>query len=400
MEISRLRDAELWSFRAEERKSLIDYVRLRLIRQLQEHGSDAEKIQKAGHVLDPKALTIGFARRFASYKRPNLLLRDADRFARILKDSKRPIQFIVAGKAHPKDDEGKRMVKEMAQFASRPDLLDSVVFLEDYDIALAQKLLSGVDLLINVPRRPMEASGTSGMKILANGGLNLSVLDGWWAEAYDPEVGWSLGDGSDYLGPQQDESDAEQLYRLLEEQVIPEFYTRDSEGFPIAWIARIRASMSKLTPRFSSDRMMREYVEKMYLTASEAFKSREAEGCRLAKELDIWAKRLSENWSRMRFLGTNVSRDGENWKFEVQIYLGEIDPGMVKVELYADPMDDKAPMKVAMIREGPISGVVNGYLYRARLPAARPEDYYTPRIVPYHPAALVPLEESHILWAH
>jgi starch phosphorylase len=265
LEISRLGDAELWSFRAEERKSLVDYIRRRLVRQLQEYGADAEKIQKASHVLDPNALTIGFARRFASYKRPTLLLRDADRFSRILKDSKRPVQFIVAGKAHPNDDEGKRMVKEMAQFAYRPDLFDRVVFLEDYDIALAQKLLSGVDLWINVPCRPMEASGTSGMKILANGGLNLSVLDSWWAEAYDPEAGWSLGDGRDYLGPQQDESDAEQLYRLLEEQVIPEFYTRDGDGFPRAWIARIRASMSKLTPRFSSDRMMREYVEKMYL---------------------------------------------------------------------------------------------------------------------------------------
>jgi len=252
----------------------------------------------------------------------------------------------------------------------------------------------------NVPRRPMKASGTSGMKILANGGLNLSVLDGWWAEAYDPEVGWSLGDGHDYLGPQQDESDADQLYGLLEEQVIPEFYTRDSEGFPSAWIARIRASMSKLTPRFSSDRMMREYVEKVYLTASEAFKSREAEGCRLAKELDSWAKRLAENWSGMRFLGTSVSRDGEDWKFEVRVYLGEIDPSMVKVELYADPMDDKAPIKVAMTKEEPLAGVVNGYLYRARLPATRPAEHYTPRIVPYHPAALIPLEESHILWEH
>ncbi len=239
LEISRLGDAELWSFRAEERKSLVDYVRRRFIRQLKEHGANAETIQKASNVLDPNALTIGFARRFASYKRPTLLLRDADRFARILKDLKRPVQFIVAGKAHPKDDEGKRMVREMAQFASRPDLFDKVVFLEDYDIALAQKLLSGVDLWINVPRRPMEASGTSGMKILANGGLNLSVLDGWWAEAYDPEVGWRLGDGRDYLGPQQDESDADQLYRLLEEQIIPEFYTHDSEGFPSAWIDRI-----------------------------------------------------------------------------------------------------------------------------------------------------------------
>jgi starch phosphorylase len=303
---------------------------------------------------------------------------------------KRPVQFIVAGKAHPRDDEGKRLVKEMAQFASRPDLFDRIVFLEDYDIALAQKLLSGVDLWINVPCRPMEASGTSGMKILANGGLNLSVLDGWWAEAY----------GRDYLSPQLDESDAEQLYKLLEENVIPEFYTRDSDGFPSAWIARMRASMSKLTPRFSSDRMMREYVEKMYLTASEAFRSREAEGCRLAKDLDTWAKRLAENWSSMRFLGTRVSRDGEDWKFEVQVYLGEIDPDMVKVELYADPMDDKGPIKVTMANEGLISGVVNGYLYGARLPAMRPAEHYTPRIVPYHPAALVPLEENHILWEH
>ncbi len=401
-EISRISDAELWRFRIEERISLIDYVRRRLIRQLQEHGDSAEKLQGAQQVLDPNALTMGFARRFTAYKRPALLLHDADRLARLLKNSERPVQLIVAGKAHPNDYEGKNMVREMAQFASRPDLLDRVVFLEDYDIALAQKLLSGVDLWINVPQRPYEASGTSGMKILANGGLNLSVLDGWWAEAYSSKAGWSIGDGIDYRGPQQDDSDAEQLYRLLEEQIVPEFYSRDENGIPRSWISRVRESMSNLTPKFSSDRMMREYVEKMYLPAAEAYRRREADNGKLAKELDLWARKLAENWGSLRFLGTKVSRDGEYWKFEVQIFLDEIDPGMIKVEIYADGEDGEPPLRIAMAKQEPISEMANEYryIYEAKVPATRPSEHYTPRIVPYHPDAFIPLEESHILWEH
>jgi starch phosphorylase len=398
--VSQLSSSKIWEFRSEERKSLVEYIRHRLVRQMHEHGAPIELRERAKNVLDPDILTIGFAKRFTSYKRPTILLRDAERLARILLDSKRPVQMIVAGKAHPADDEGKEMVKDMARFATRPDLFDRVVFIEDYDIALAQKLVSGIDLWINVPRRPMEACGTSGMKVLVNGGLNLSELDGWWAEAYSPEVGWALGDGREHNDAGWDSYEAEQLYRYLEQHIVPEFYERDTEGIPEAWVARVRASMSRLAPQFSTSRMLREYVEKAYVPAAEAYHRRAAEDGRLTKELDIWAKRLAKNWNIMRFSGTHVFRDGEDWRFEAQVCLGEIDPSMIKVELYADPIGDEAPIKVTMTKGDRLSGVVNGYIYRAQVPAVRPADHYTARIIPFHPDAFIPLEESHILWEH
>ena len=229
-EMLQINDSELWRFRSEARRELVDYVRHRLVRQMEEHGADAESIRISRQVLDPNALTIGFARRFTSYKRPTLLLRDKERLSKILQDSKKPVQIIFAGKAHPHDEEGRRFVQEVARFALRPEIAGRIVFLEDYDIALAQKLEPGVDLWINVPRRPMEACGTSGMKVLANGGLNLSELDGWWDEAYNPEVGWALGDGKEHEGEAWDAIEAEQLYRMLENQVVPEFYERDNEA--------------------------------------------------------------------------------------------------------------------------------------------------------------------------
>lgn len=259
-EMSQISDLELWKFRSEARRNLVDYVRSRLVRQMEEHAADAESIGRSRQSLDPDALTIGFARRFASYKRPTLLLKDKERLSRMLQDRKRPVQLIVAGKAHPHDEEGRRLVQEMARFASRPEISDRIVFLEDYDIALAQKLEAGVDVWINVPRRTMEACRTSGMKVLANGGLNLSELDGWWDEAYSPEVGFALGDGKEHENGAEawnwDAAEAEQLYQILGNQVVPEFYERDQEGIPRAWVDRMRASMSRLTLRFCSYRMM------------------------------------------------------------------------------------------------------------------------------------------------
>ncbi len=228
--IYRLTDSELWNFRAEARRDLVDYVRRRYARQLQEHGATTETLKLARHVLNPNTLTLGFARRATAYKRTNFLLRDPQRLVGLLTNRKRPVQLVMAAKAHPADDEGKEMVKELANFASRPGLFDQVVFLEDYDIDLAQHLLPGVDVWINTPRRPNEACGTSGMKVLANGGLNLSSLDGWWDEAYDPQVGWCFGDDQEHREPGRDSEEADQLYRMLEEQIISLFYDRNREG--------------------------------------------------------------------------------------------------------------------------------------------------------------------------
>ena len=252
-----------------------------------------------------------------------------------------PVQLVMAAKAHPSDEQGKEMVKQMANFASRPEISDRVVFLEDYDIDLAQHLQPGVDVWINTPLRPNEACGTSGMKVLANGGLNLSNLDGWWDEAYDPQVGWCLGDDREHSEPGRDEVDAEQLYRLLEEQVVPLFYERDEEGIPTGWVAMVRASMSRLTPRYSSARMMQEYVEKIYRPAAIAYRKRSADGAKLAEELAAWQERLKENWKDLRFGRLTTCQEGDFWCFSVEAYLGELQPDDVQVELYADPLPEE-----------------------------------------------------------
>lgn len=397
--IERLSDEDLLSLRASQRHRLIRYARRRLIRQMQERGAAADLIQAAGHVLDPNSLTLGFARRFAEYKRPNLLLHDPDRLAKILCNQERPVQFIVAGKAHPHDEEGKRLVHAMTRFAARSDVWNRVVFLEDYDIALAQYLVAGIDVWLNTPRRPWEACGTSGMKVLVNGGLNLSELDGWWAEAYAPDVGWALGDGWEHDEPGYDAVEATRLYELLEQQVIPEFYNRDHTGIPQSWLRRIRASMSRLAPQFSSNRMVREYVEKLYHPATEALSRRLDNGGKLAVELEQWHARLQEGWKGIRFGDMHVTRTDPSWHFEVQVYFGDVEPDQAHVELYADPLNEhERPICIVMRREEAIPGTVKGYLFVVDCPSSRPANHFTPRIVPFHPEAHVPLEEPLILW--
>lgn len=403
--ISRLSDEDLWCFRAECRQDLVEYVRKRHARQLQERGESSEAVKTALHVLNPNILTIGFARRATAYKRTNFLLRDEARLVRILTAQERPVQLVMAAKAHPADTVGKEMIKQMANFASRPGLCDRVIFLEDYDIDLAQHLQAGVDVWINTPRRPNEACGTSGMKVLSNGGLNLSTLDGWWDEAYNPKVGWSLGDKLEHGEPGWDDKEADLLYRLLEEQVIPLFYDRNEKGIPVAWAALVRASMSSLTPRYSGSRMMKEYVEKVYQPAADAYRLRTANGSKLARELAKWQERLYENWKWLQFGRLMVSNKNDSWNFQVEVYLGDLSPKDVHVELYADPINDNAqeggidePVKILMECKEPIAGTVNGFMYCASVAAKRPAEHYTPRIVPYHPEAFIPKEESHILW--
>ena len=396
--MTRVPDEELWDFRVSQRLALIHYVRQRFARQLREHGASADPIQRALHVLDPNALTLGFARRFTAYKRPTLLLSDQERFIRLLCDTKRPVQLIVAGKAHPYDEEGKRLVQALAQFAERPEVMDRVVFLEDYEMFLAQELVAGIDVWMNTPRRPLEASGTSGMKVLVNGGLNFSELDGWWAEAYTPAVGWAIGGEGLDPDPQRDPLEAEQLYQNLEHRIIPEFYDRDQDGIPRKWIDRVRASMSTLTSHFNSNRMMREYVEHVYLPAAEAYRARMAHDAGLAKELDAWQDTLRENWKRLRFGELRVELAGESYVFEVEVYCGDLDPGVIRVELYAEGENGDPSVRIPLQVKGPVSGLVNAYCYSGDAPASRPADHYTPRIVPFHPQACVPLEHSEILW--
>ena len=278
---------------------MIEYVRERLSRQLEASGASPEEVEGAKHIFDANALTLGFARRFATYKRPNLLLHDPERLLRILTDPQRPVQLIIAGKAHPADQAGQALIQEWTHFIRRTEARKHVIFLSDYDMLLTGQLVQGVDVWINTPRRPWEACGTSGMKVLVNGGINLSELDGWWAEAYTPEVGWALGDGKEHGDdPAWDAAEAEALYALLEREVIPEFYTRDPNGIPVAWVARIRESMARLTPRFSANRTVREYTEQYYIPAATAYRERAADKGAMGVQMVNWQRALEQNWSR------------------------------------------------------------------------------------------------------
>jgi starch phosphorylase len=268
-DIRKLSNTDLWQMRTEARTAMLVQVRDRYVRQISAEGSTPLETSVG---FKDNVLTAGFARRFATYKRPDLLLHDPERLIRLLTNPQRPLQLVIAGKAHPEDMPGQALIKQWNDFIKRPEVRGRVVFLSDYDMQMAQELVQGMDLWINTPRRPWEACGTSGMKVLANGGLNVSELDGWWAEAYVPEVGWAIGDGKEHgEDPAWDAAEVEQLYALLEQHIIPEFYDRDAQGLPSRWLERIRESMARLTPEFSAGRAIREYTEDHYLPAAEGY---------------------------------------------------------------------------------------------------------------------------------
>lgn len=395
----RVSDSDLWQLRTASRNSLVEFVRKVHVRQVAGRGASSEELSQAAQVLDSNTLTLGFARRFATYKRPNLLLRDPQRLVRILTDRDRPVQLVLAGKAHPQDVAGQDMIRQWIRLAYRPEVRSRLVFLSDYDALMAEHLVQGVDVWVNTPRRPWEASGTSGMKVLVNGGLNVSELDGWWAEAYSPEVGWAIGDGREHGDdPAWDAAEAEALYDLLEREVIPEFYARDDRGIPRGWVARMRESMSRLTPVFSTNRVIRQYTEQHYIPAAATFRNRAANQGSLAASLLNWERELAKHWPKLRFGSATVEQKDQEDFFQVQVFLDDLDPESVTVELYAEGQNGDAPFLQRMIRTERLVGSVNGFTYTARVPGTRPIANYTPRLVPYHDGALVPLETSQILW--
>jgi starch phosphorylase len=272
-----------------------------------------------------------------------------------------------------------------------------VAFLPDYDMLLTERMVAGVDLWLNTPRRPWEASGTSGMKVLVNGGLNVSELDGWWVEAYSPNVGWALGDGKEHGDdPAWDAAEAEALYDLLEYEIVPEFYSRDEHGIPKAWVARMRESMAQLTPAFSANRTVREYTEEHYMKAAEAYARRAADNGSLGASMVQWQADLARAWNDVHFGPVQVKSEGGQLIFEAQVHLGALDPGAVRVELYADPLDEGEPFRQTMDRGERVADF--GYRYSTRTPATRNASDFTPRVVPYHAEASVPLEAGWILW--
>ncbi len=398
-DLARVTDAELWRMRNSARKSLVSYARERMVQQVASMAMPADQAASMCGSLDADTLTLGFARRFATYKRPGMLLHDPDRLVRILTNPDRPVQLVIAGKAHPADQAGQEIIKAWIAFMRRPEVCGRVVFFADYDLLLAERLVQGADLWINTPRRPWEASGTSGMKVLVNGGLNLSELDGWWAEAYTPEVGWALGDGQDHGDdPAWDSAEAEALYTLLEREVIPAFYMRDPLGVPVRWVAKMRASMASLTPRFSTNRVVREYTENYYVPAATAYRQRQADKGRLGSELMAWRQALAAHWQEARFGAMNVETHGIERLVTVEVRLGGLDAEAVRVELYADPIDGEKPERHAMERSRKLDGPGHGYEYRLSISGARPFGDYTARLLPRHPMASIPLEAPEILW--
>jgi starch phosphorylase len=393
-----LGDEELWDMRAANRQRFITWLRKRLQWQQSLQGSADGPRPAPETVFDPNVLTIGFARRFTSYKRTDLLLHDRERLARLLTAGERPVQLILAGKAHPLDQRGREMIEAWIRFIREFELGRKVVFLVDYDLLMAEHLVQGVDLWINTPRRPWEACGTSGMKVLVNGGLNLSELDGWWAEAWTPEVGWPLGDGGLHDDAEAwDRQEAEALYDLLEGEVLPAFYDRDVNGIPGRWVGMMRRSMATLTPRFSANRMVREYTEKYYLPMTQSVLFRQQIPGRCAAINDSMDQ-LRKHWRGLRFGRREVEeRDGSLF-FRIQVYLDDLAGDLVTVQLYADDQEGDGCEIHEMTRTEPLVGAVNGYLYTCQVRTERSVGEYTARIIPALPGLAIPLELPMILW--
>jgi len=392
-------DEELWQFRIAASNSFVAYARERISRQLAASGASSATVDEAKQLLNPHILTLGFARRFAAYKRPNLLLHDPERLLRLLTHPKRPVQLVIAGKAHPEDSIGQTMIREWTRFIRRPEVRPHAIFFSDYDMLLTEHLVQGVDVWLNTPRRPWEACGTSGMKVLINGGLNLSELDGWWAEAYDPELGWALGDDREHDDdPDRDAIEADLLYELLEREVIPEFYARNAQGIPKAWVARMRESMARLTPRFSANRAVCEYVNQHYLPAAAAYRSRSADHGAIGRQIVDWQRRVGQKWPSLHFGEVQVETHDEQHLFTVWVYLDDIDPETVRVELYADGVESSDAVRQEMTPTRQTGDASDCHVYRTAVSAARQPNEFTVRLLPRCDHLAIPLEAPHILW--
>lgn len=400
---------ELWRTHERRRERLVSFTRRRLRDQLRRRDASQAEIEAADEVLNPEALTIGFARRFAPYKRATLLLRDPERLVRILADPDRPVQVIFGGKAHPRNDPGKELIRQIVDLARQERFRRSVVFLEDYDMAVARYLVQGADVWLNTPLRPREASGTSGMKSTANGVLNLSILDGWWDEAYQPDAGWAIGRGETYDDREyQDQVEAEALYDLLERDVVPLFYERSVNGLPRGWINHMKASIGTLCYFFNTHRMVQEYTECSYLPAAERYRALTEGDMARAKALASWKSYVREGWSQVRVEKVELEpltefQVGDTLRAETRVYLGNLSPDDVRVELYLGRVDASGELVGAEATPmQPIKDEKPGnHLFEASGVAcsASGRHGYTVRVFPYHPDLITPFLPGLIVWA-
>ncbi len=344
--VDEIPDEELWRTHERRRERLVAFARRRLRRQIVERGGSSNEISAAKEVLDSQALTIGFARRFATYKRATLIFSDIERLTSILANPDYPVQLIIAGKAHPRDDEGKKFIQEIIQIMKEYHLRKKIVFLENYDMNVARYMVEGCDVWLNNPRRPLEASGTSGMKMIANGGLNLSVMDGWWDEAYTPEVGWRIGNGEEYDNlDYQDEVESRLIYEVIEKEIVPLFYNRGDDKLPRGWINTMKNSMKQLGPVYNTHRMVQEYSKKFYFPSLEKRLNLMENDWEVGKQFSAWKRKVFYNWDKVKFI--NISEEkknndlkvGEKYPVTAEVELGELTTDDVEVQIYFGKVD-------------------------------------------------------------
>jgi glycogen phosphorylase len=402
-------DAQLWETHQQLKRRLIDFVRERMRRRAERVGESPEAIRNINHILDPEVLTIGFARRFATYKRGALLFSDKERLARLLHDESRPVQFIFAGKSHPRDEGGKALIQQVYKFSREAGLENRLVFVEDYDTYIARRLVQGVDLWLNNPLRPLEASGTSGMKLPPNGGLNLSVLDGWWCESYNGKNGWAIGSEIDAGSVEfQNSVDITSLYQLLENQIVPLYYAKPDGKLPLAWLQLMRESIRSVTPVFNTHRMVKEYAERLYTPAAAAFKEFARNDYQAATDLSRWKSQMRRDWPQVQIYDVQIGNSdrhnilvGETLDLTAKLHLGPVNPEHVRVEAYHGEIeiDGVRNPHITPLHRAEHSG--NGHhVYRGAVPASESGTYgFSVRVVPTHPHLMQEHELRLITWS-
>lgn len=404
--VDRIPDSELWRTHERRRERLISFARRRLIEQLTRQGAQKREVQMASEILDPEALTIGFARRFATYKRGDLILSDPERLSRILNNPQRPVQIIFAGKAHPQDHPGKEVIKEIVHIARRPEFKHKIVFVEDYDLNVARYLVQGVDLWLNNPRRPLEACGTSGMKAAANGALNLSILDGWWVEGYSPHLGWAIGSGEEYEDHEgQDQIESLATYDLLEKEIVPLFYERGKDNLPREWIRMMKQSMKTLAAYFNSHRMVQDYLHRFYIPSSLRWDQIRDSHFKGLKELAVWMNNLRRSWERIEIVAKRSEAKkgyilGEVIPVEVDLRMPGLTPQDLSVEIYCGPVNSKAEfLDRSFLPMKPISQKGDQTTFRGEIPCQHVGRFgFRIRILPFHPLMAHPYSMGLIRW--
>ncbi len=404
--VDRIPDLELWRIHQIRKERLIFFARKRLKRQMHRRGAGVAEIKAAEEVLNSEALTIGFARRFATYKRANLILADQERLRRILTDTERPVQFIFAGKAHPLDNEGKEYIRRLIHFVSDPAIRMRMVFIEDYDINVARYMAQGVDVWLSTPRRPLEASGTSGMKAAANGAINVSTLDGWWAEAYDPSVGWAIGSGETNGNPSElDRIESEALFNIMENEIIPTYFDLDRAEIPRRWIAMMKRSMATLGQYYNTHRMVMEYFDRYYTRAHHACASLSADKAGKARQLANWRDSVSQRWKQVNIKSEDVTPDheikaGEELPVRVKVRLKELRPEDVAVEVMYGALDPDGEITDGQVMRLSYQSESNNMaIFEGSIPCRTGgRQGYAARVRPDHPDLVHPFTPLLITW--